>query len=53
MADHAGEEERVEPGEGGLEARDGAPAQGEEEVACVVNLAGVAVYVEGGCESAT
>ncbi len=47
MGDHAGEEDGVEPGEGGAEAGDQAPGQREEEVARVVDLAGVCVWFLG------
>lgn len=43
MGDHAGEEDRVEPREGGVEAGDGTPREREEEVARVVDLTGVGV----------
>lgn len=43
MRDHAAEEDGVEPGEGAAEARDQAPADGEEGVAGVVQLARLAV----------
>lgn len=43
MRDHAAEEEGVEPGEGALETGDQAPADGEEGVAGVVDLARLAV----------
>lgn len=46
VRDHAGEEQRVEPGEGAGESSDEAPVQGEEEIASVVDLAGLAIYTE-------
>lgn len=43
MCNHAAEEDGVEPREGAAEARDEAPADGEEGIAGVVQLAGLAV----------
>lgn len=43
VRDHAAEEDGVEPGEGAAEPRDQAPADGEEGIAGVVQLAGLAV----------
>jgi hypothetical protein len=48
MGDHASEEERIEPRKGGVEARDGAPAEREEEVAGVVDFAAVGICEKGG-----
>lgn len=41
--DHGGEEERIEPRERRAEACNSGPAEGKEEVACIVDLAGVAI----------
>lgn len=43
VADHSGKEDRVEPREGALEASDQAPVEGEVQIACVVDLAGLAI----------
>lgn len=39
---HDGEEDGVEPGEGAVKARDQAPGEGEEDVAGVMDFAGIA-----------
>ncbi len=44
MHNHAREEDRVEPRERALEARDQAPRDSEEEIARVVDLASLAIW---------
>lgn len=44
MADHAGEEDRVEPRERAGEASDQAPVEREIQITGVVNLASFAIY---------
>jgi hypothetical protein len=44
VGDHCGEKQRVEPREWTVEASDEAPVQRKVEVACVVDLAGFAVW---------
>lgn len=44
MRDHDGKEERIKPGKGAVESRDQAPAEREEEIAGVVDFAGVAIW---------
>ena len=43
MRNHSAEKDRIEPGEWAVEAGDPAPADGEENVAGVVDFAGVGV----------
>lgn len=44
MANHACEEDRVEPWEGALETGDKTPVQGKVEITSVVDLAGQAIF---------
>lgn len=43
MHNHTGEEDRIEPRKGAIESSNGTPHEGEVDVACVMDLSGVAV----------